>query len=205
LFVDLVIVAATALRSAAIRRCVLGSINSEWRTEMTAQIEDVVVFQGRMYALAGVNGPGLFEPSEHGLRVHMTTPACRRGYVCEYAVEDERLFLTALRLGMRRPVARLFGADVRMIGSAATYSPVSVPLAFGGGLLLGTGLCHDLDVHKRKHPAWRYTTILELSFDEGRLVAAFDRSELLTQRRTAPRDCDAWIETAFDRRYPPIL
>jgi hypothetical protein len=184
---------------------VLGWINSEWRTELTTQIEDVVVFDGRMYALIGVNGTGLFEPSEHGLRVHMTTPACRRGYVCEYAVEDEGLLLTALRLGMFRPAARLFGADVRTIGSAATYSPLRVPLSFGGGLLLGAGRCHDLDVDKGRHQAWKYTTILELSFDGGRLVAAFDRSELLAHHRAAPRDCDMWFEGAFDRRYPPIL
>ena len=172
---------------------------------MTAQIEDVVVLQGRMYALIGVNGPGLFEPGEHGLQVHMPTTACRRGYVCEYAVEDERLFLIAVRLGMAQPPTRLFGADRRMIGSAATYSPVRVPLPFAGGLLLGAGLSHDRYVHRGKHPAWKYTKILELSFDDGRLVAVFDRSELVAQRRTAPRDCDIWIETAFDRRYPPIL
>ncbi|MBV9720541.1 MAG: hypothetical protein JO082_01300 [Mycobacterium sp.] len=172
---------------------------------MTAQIEDVVVLAGRMYALLGVNGPGLFEPNEHGLQVHMTTAACRRGYVCEYAVDDERLFLTALRLGMVAPPTRLFGADLRMIGSAATYSALRVPLTLTGGLLLGAGRSHDLDVPMGRHPAWKYTEILELSFDDGGLVAMFDRSEVVGRRRDAPRDCDRWIETAFDRRYPPIL
>jgi hypothetical protein len=171
---------------------------------MTAQIEDVVVFRGRMYALIGVNGPGLFEPDKHGLQVHMTTTACRRGYVCEYAVEDERLYLIALRLGMIQPPTRLFGADVRMIGSAATYSPIRVPLAFAGGLLLGAGSSHDDYVYMGRHPAWKYTEILELLVDDGQLVAVFDRSEMVAQRRAAPRDCDMWIETAFDRRYPPI-
>jgi hypothetical protein len=171
---------------------------------MTAQIEDVVVFDGRMYAVIGVNGAGLFEPGEHGLQVHMTTTACRRGYVCEYAIEDQRLFLTAVRFGMAQPPPQLFGADVRMIGSAATYSPVRVPLPFAGGLLLGAGRTHDHCGHMGTHPAWKYTEILELSFDAGRFVAVFDRSQLVAQRRAAARDCDIWIETAFDRRYPPI-
>jgi hypothetical protein len=146
---------------------------------MTTQIEDVVVFGGRMYALVGVNGPGLFEPGEHGLQVHMTTPACRRGYVCEYATQDERLVLTGLRLGLAEPPARLFGAEVRMIGSAATYSPIRVPLPFSGGLLLGAAPRHDLDVLMRRHPVWKYTEILELLVDNGRLVDVFDRSDLL--------------------------
>jgi hypothetical protein len=171
---------------------------------MTAQIEDVVVFRGRMHALIGVNGPGLFEPDQHGLQVHMTTTACRRGYVCEYAVEDKHVFLIALRLSTTEPPTRLFGADVRMIGSAATYSPIRVPLTFAGGLLLGAGSSHDDCAYMGNHPAWKYTEILELLVDDGQLVAVFDRSEMVAQRRAAPRDCDRWIETAFDRRYPLI-
>lgn len=170
---------------------------------MAGQIEDVVVVEGRMYALVGVNGLGLFEPDQHGLQVRMTTTACRRGYVCEYAVDDDGLFLTGLRLGMARPPARLFGADLRVIGSAATYSTLRVPLCFAGGLLLGARPTHDLYGHMGQHPVWNYTEVLELLFDDGRLVAVCDRSELMKQRRAAARDGDTWIETAFDRRYPP--
>jgi hypothetical protein len=43
-----------------------------------------------------------------------------------------------------------------------------------------------------------------LLVDDGQLVAVFDRSEMVAQRRAAARDCDMWIETAFDRSYPPI-
>jgi hypothetical protein len=172
---------------------------------MTAQIEDVVVLERRMYALIGVDGPGLFEPGQHGLQVHRTTTACRRGYVCEYAMENEVLYLRALRLGLTQPPSRLFGAEVRMIGSAATYSPIRVPLDFGGGLLLGARPDHDLGPCRATHPAWKYTEILELLLAYGRLVEVFDRSESVARHRAASRDCDKWIETAFDRRYPPIL
>jgi hypothetical protein len=170
---------------------------------MTAQVDDVVVFRGRMYALIGVDGRGLFEPGEHGLQVRMITTACRRGYVCEYAVEIDQLFLTAVRLGMAEPPTQLFGADVCFIGNAATYSPIRVPLPFAGGLLLGACFIHDLYVHMGHHPVWKYTEVLELLFDEGRLGEVCDRSELMAQRRATPRDFDTWIETAFGRSYPP--
>ena len=174
---------------------------------MTAQIDDVVVFRGRMYALIGVvpaEGHGLFEPDKHGLQVLMVTRACRRGYVCEYAVEENQLFLTALRLGMAEPPTQLFGTDLRFTGGAATYSPIRVPLAFSGGLLVGARFIHDLYAHMGNHPAWKYAEVLELLFDEGLLGQVADRSELFAQRRAAPRDFDGWIETTFDRSYPPM-
>jgi hypothetical protein len=170
---------------------------------MTARVDDVVVFRRRMRALIGVHGRGLFEPGEHGLEVRTMTTACQRGYVCEYAVEDAQLFLTGLRLGMAEPPTRLFGADLRLIGSAATYSPIRVPLAFTGGLLLGSRFVHDLYVHMGQHPVWKYSEVLEVLFDDGRLGEVCDRSELVAQRRAAPRDFDTWIETAFYRSYPP--
>ena len=172
---------------------------------MTAQVDDVVVFRGCMYALIGVNGQGLFEPGEHGLQVHMMTTACRRGYVCEYAVKGDQLTLIALRLGMAEPPTHLFGTDLRFIGSAATYSPIRVPLPFTGGLLLGARFIRDPYAHMGRHPAWKYTKILELSFSDGRLGEMADHSELMAERRAAPRDLDIWIETAYHRSYPPMV
>ena len=171
---------------------------------MTAQVDDVVVFRGRMYALIGVDGRGLFEPGEHELEVHMMTTACRRGYVCEYAVDDDQLYLIALRFGMAKPPAHLFGADLRFIGSAATYSPIRVPLPFSGGLLLGARLVRAPYAHMGHHPAWKYTEVLELLFGDGRLGEMADRSELIAERRAALRDFDTWIETACYRSYPPM-
>jgi hypothetical protein len=136
--------------------------------------------------------------------VRAMTTACRRGHVCEYAVEDDHLFLTALRLGMAEPPTQLLGADPRFIGSAATYSPIRVPLGFTGGLLLGARFIHDLYAHMGNHRAWRYAEVLELLFDKGLLGEVADRSKLMAQRRAAPRHFDSWIEATFDRRYPPM-
>ena len=167
---------------------------------MTAQVDDVVVFRGHMYALIGVNGQGLFEPGEHGLQVHMMTNACRRGYVCEYAVKDDQLTLIALRLGMAEPPTHLFGADPRFIGSAATYSPIRVPLPFTGGLFAGRPF-HPRPIRARRPPsAWKYTKVLELSFSDGRLGEMADHSELMAERRAARA---TWI-SGSKRRSPQL-
>jgi hypothetical protein len=144
---------------------------------MTAQIADSVVYQNRWYDLAGFNGLGLFDPVGEGLRVHAMSTGCWRGYICEFTVEDACLFLSGLELGLTEPPGELFGA------------------------------------HMGHHPAWKYANVLELIFDDGSLTAVHDRSELMAQRRAAQgtlspkdlRDLDVWIDTTFDRTYPPML
>jgi hypothetical protein len=193
---------------------------------MTAQIPDTVVYRGQgNHALVGISGSGLFDPSEHGLRVGMISTACWRGFLCEYTVEDGQLFLTVLELGMAEPPTELFGAHVRR-GRAAVYRPIRVRQPFTGGLLLGDGFIHELYVHMGHQPAWKYTTVLELTFDDGQLTAVHDRSELMARRRatyatrasidplqganplhpTDPLAPDAWTDDiALAHGYSPML
>jgi hypothetical protein len=194
--------------------------------EMTAQIPDTVVYRGHgEYALVGISGYGLFDPGEHGLRVGMIGTACWRGLLREYTVEDGQLFLTALELGVTEPPAELFGAHVRR-GRAAVYRPIQVRQPFTGGLLLGARFIHDLYVHMGHQPAWKYATVLELSFDDGQLASEHDRSELMARRRatyatrtsidplqgsnplhpTDPLAPDAWTDDiALAHGYSPML
>lgn len=92
---------------------------------MTAQIPDTVLYGTGRYDLAGVGGYGLFDPGEHGLQVGMISTACWRGFICEYTVEDNQLFLTSLELGGAELPEELFGAPVRR-GRTAEYWPIRV-------------------------------------------------------------------------------
>jgi hypothetical protein len=191
---------------------------------MTAQIPDTVTYGHVEYALAGASG-GLFDPSEYGLQVGMINTACWRGFLCEYTIEDDELFLTAVELGIAEPPAELFGAHLRQ-GPAAVYRPIGVRQPFTGGVLLGAGFIQELYVHMGHQPAWKYTTLLELSFDDGRLTDVHDRSELMARRRAAyatrtsiepppeptplhptdPLAPDAWVDDeALDHMYFPML
>jgi len=46
---------------------------------MTAQFPDTIELDGEAYAIAGVQGAGLFSPVEHGLRPVARITACWRG------------------------------------------------------------------------------------------------------------------------------
>lgn len=56
---------------------------------MTAQIEDRFYFQRRVFAVVDACGGTLFNPEDFGLYVASADDACRRGYVAEFAVDDE--------------------------------------------------------------------------------------------------------------------
>jgi hypothetical protein len=118
----------------------------------------------------------------------------------------------------------LFGASVRLGEEAAEYWPIRVRQPFTGGLLLGAGFIRELYVHMGHQPAWKYTEVLELTFDDGRLTLVHDRSELMGQRRAAkgtatdplpstdplhptdPLQPDPWSDDmALDHGYSPML
>lgn len=56
---------------------------------MTAQIEDRFYFRRRVFSVVDAHGGTLFNPQDFGLYVASADDACRRGYVAEFAVDDE--------------------------------------------------------------------------------------------------------------------
>jgi hypothetical protein len=178
---------------------------------MTAQISGVVVYRGKPHNIAGINGSGLFDPSEHGLRPVMISTACWRGYHCTYEVADRSLLLTAVNIGLgekdwitaeRGEGPKLFGQVPRRYtihghsrnvrtGAVQTRwaSPdfrcdgLLEPVPFTGGLLLGDDFLWDLYVHMGFHPAWTFREVHELLLEGGRVVQEADRSAAMAEFR----------------------
>jgi hypothetical protein len=174
--------------------------------KVTAQVSDSVCYQGEWYALAGVQfrrGGPLFDPSHYGLRVTKITTACWRGYVCRYEVNDGRLELVSVDLGLDNPPAELFGALVSKgpFGSAR-YEPIRVPQPFDGAMLIASELLPDLYVHMGYHPAWKYNHVFALNFVSGHLNNAHDHSLDAAARRAAVSFGDQ-VDPCFDRYYRP--
>jgi hypothetical protein len=139
---------------------------------MTAQITDRVVYRGKPHSIAGINGSGLFDPSEHGLRPVMISTACWRGFHCTYEVAEGSLLLTQVNIGLReedRALAergegpKLFGRVPRCYtihghstnvrtGEVKTswessdfrYDGLRQVVPFTGGLLLGDDFIREM-------------------------------------------------------------
>jgi hypothetical protein len=185
---------------------------------MTAQVPDSILYRGQKYELAGKNGPGLFDPGEHGMKpdVMSTSTACYRGYVCLYVVEEGRLFLDELQICLEHEAPTLFGVsppprkgprtreeidawlethpsweelDEFETQFNDTYEKLRQPMAYTGGLLLARDFIEKLYVHMGFHPAWKYREVHELIFNAGELVKETDRSAQVEEFRREIAHC----------------
>lgn len=193
---------------------------------MTAQISDIVVWQGEEYGLCGANGEGLFDPTSVGLNPVGMCTACWRGYVCHYRVADERLLLGTLAVshgdaesGEMVPGPAVHGIEPVegegwMDFFNCVYEGLDLPVAYTGGLLLGSGFIEELYVHMGFHPAWKFEKATELIFADGRIEEARDLTARMAEVRekladgplqpgseTGPDELRKWIESTFNLYY----
>ena len=193
---------------------------------MTAQISDSLIFHEQGFKLAAVHGEGLFNPAQQGLSPQMLSTACYRGYWCTYAVVDASLSLQELHIGFSPEVtiaARhgkgplLFEQQPLCLngeGRGFTYSNLSAPISFTGGLLIAADFIQELYFHGGFHPAWKFRNVHELVFEGGRLVQARDCSSAMAELREkledprlgplsfgAKRELRRWVAECFTRLY----
>jgi hypothetical protein len=187
---------------------------------MTAQVSDSVNATGKEYILAGINGAGLFDPTEHGMNPLGFCTACWRGFVCLYAVNEAgNLELQTLHIGLAAdkivPFRGISPTSDGIFGMTR-YENLGLPIAYTGSLLLADGFIQSLYVHMGFHLAWKYREVQELFFEKGRLTETRDRSaemaeirEKSTSQPLAPpgRNENAirdWVERCFRREYKPL-
>jgi hypothetical protein len=185
---------------------------------MTAQFSDSVFYKRKEYVIAGVNGVGLFDPTQHGMAPVGKCSACWRGFLCEYGVHGQELRLDTLSIYLNNPAPTLFGVTPRAGGAIlrfdAEYKNLRQKVPYTGGLLIAKDFVRDLYVHMGFHPAWKYRTVHELIFEVGNLVKEADRSPEIARFRedvanrplepTGPfneKEVRAWIEKCFSLKY----
>ena len=179
---------------------------------MTAQYNDLCFHRGTEFSVAGISGSGLFDPGSVGVKPVGFSSACWRGYIAHYTVNDAKLFLTSLHIGLPQgQPPRLFGvspASTKWLGWL--YDGFQLPIAFTGGLLLASGFLKELYVHMGFHPPWKYERVSEVLFDAGRMVEEHDRSIQMAAVRTKlsreekqlhDQSIPRWIEKCFSRDY----
>jgi len=185
---------------------------------MTAQMPNIFQYRGQQYSIAGISGTGFFNPQEHNLKPIGTCSACWDGYICSYTLQDQRLVLSELRIELNEPAPELFGIQPVPTSEpsfwSAIYEGLQQPIPYTGGLLIARGFIRELYVHMGHHPAWKYTEVHELIFDNGKLLQETDRSAQIAEVR---RNIDEssfspgtgatkvgiseWIEQCFSQEY----
>lgn len=199
---------------------------------MTAQINDTFRYGNAVYSLAGISEGELFDISILDLKPAMASTACWRGYQAGFAVVQSRLVLDTLHVNLIRPgegkqrqKQREEGPVINGVKPSPSkkeieffnnhYQGLNYRLEYSGGLLLAHGFIQGLYVHMGFHPAWKYETVIELTFDAGILKQEFDRSGrmaeiremVVTQNESSSSgmpttdEINRFVERAFDRSY----
>lgn len=188
---------------------------------MTAQISDTVLYQNRLFDIAGIHGSGLFNPLKHDLEPRMLGTSCWRGYYCHYEISDNQLVLNTVHIGLDRQQAELaeHGTGPQLFGQTPQkgyrgweYSDLNTLIPFTGGLLIGHHFMQELYVHMGFHPAWKFREVHELTLENGHLLEAVDRSEEMEKIRSQikpgvlePRldESDSKLISRLKRNYLP--
>lgn len=163
---------------------------------MTTQIKDSVSYKQSDYGVVGFMGKGLFVPSSQDIEVQAATSDCWRGFFCHYFIRSDQLFLAAVTLGLSKADRRLvklgrgpsaFGRPIRpadgkehswaygQLGSCGfsehyVVAGLEEPMMFSGGLLLGRDFIWDRHEGTVYHPAFQYSTVVEIAFEQGHVV-----------------------------------
>lgn len=185
---------------------------------MTAQISDKVTYKGTNYSLAEINGNGLFDLRRYGMEPVAPSTCFWRGYFAAYEVKDGLLLLQTLLISltdpwglgiphqtMQKQALAIEGRQPRLLLNESmfeyAYESMELPIVFSGSLLLGDGFIKQLSVHAGFHPAWKYRTVHELGFREGKLLQAIDRSVQMSEIRSKMIDLSgqpkSHAETSF--------
>ncbi len=159
---------------------------------MTAQASHSFLAGRREYSVIDWSASFPFAPELYGLKPEMASTAAYDGFLCTFAVVDQRLVVAHLWIALRLPRnaerPRVGGRDGEFVefgpyGCDTRYQGINLPVDYTGGMLFGEDLldldypCHDLPC------PWIYQSVGEVLFESGRMKSVANRSDAFRQFR----------------------
>lgn len=193
---------------------------------MTAQIGDIYKYEKKEFTIVALSSAMPFDPKNFGMESHPSSTACYRGYWCEYAIENDELFLKDLYLfNVEDKYPPLNGVEVspqefveyecytgsekkcEKITSPAhfghrVYKDVNLPIPYTGKILLGDGFMQEYYIHMGFQRGWAYEKLIELVFEEGILLECNDLSHIAKAQREAMKKADRGPRHPYGRNIP---
>ena len=158
---------------------------------MTIQISDTVQYEGTMYSLLTQRG-NFFDPAEYGLFPECAIPYAQRGWFCHCVIRDDQLFLENLNIHTQGDVYPLLNGRKAETSTEHCldehhrhYRNTALPVSFTGRMILARDPDYSYFRPGTNLDPWGYRTVLELTFAEGVLTGAEDRSGAAAAVRTA--------------------
>ncbi len=184
--------------------------------QLTGQVSDEFRYNGEVFALVGINGEGLYMPSDFGMRTTMASTACWRGYQMFYDCVDGKLILDTMFANPTEP-KQVNGKDPQKQDENRrfnyVYENLGLKTKFTGRILLGKDFIQEMYVHMGFQSPESYQTVIEIEVKDGDIVKETDLSSTIAKRRQSGRnkpmqpssheddDVRNWIEDRFSQDY----
>ncbi len=160
---------------------------------MSAQFEDIYIFQNKSYSIIKAKPSACFEPKEYGLEPDTDCcSACWKGFHAVFSIVEKRLFIKDLFIETKDQiypsiagVQVKFQKEVDYFTFFPVYESLSLFVPYTGKLLVGEGFLKEYYVHLGYQRLWAYQEVKELIFKDGILVEINDLSNLAAQLRAA--------------------
>jgi hypothetical protein len=169
---------------------------------VTAQWPDRVVYQAQQYFIAGKKGAGLLTPISFGIEVCVLATAAYRGYVCEYSIINQQLYLTEVMLQtLQRPYPELAGVQSQVHENLPVgyYPGLQIECPFSGGLVVVQGPLQKHSSGVLPNPA-SYEIVKEMIFQDGRVTNLIDHSTQMAEIRYRLDELEA-LKTPINNDY----
>ncbi|MFX0075092.1 MAG: hypothetical protein ACFE96_06600 [Candidatus Hermodarchaeota archaeon] len=183
---------------------------------MTGQIPDSLIYKNNHYSIVGLKGEGLPSPLDYDLWPVSPHTANWRGFVMTFIVIEDHLNLHEMNV----TVKELNGKpqiinDVKPILKKEglidlTYEKLKLKTEFTGKILIAKDFIDSMYVHMGFQSPISFKTVIELTFNKGKLEASCDlsksmknfRKQKLSDGKLEPSgDIQAWIARTFSLDY----
>lgn len=156
---------------------------------MTIQIPDIFIYNGGEYEILKMHGKELIAPSHFGMHPKMLHTACYRGFYCTYQINNDGLFLTKMVIGeVQEGYKPIQGIMPKLVPGDwfgyPIYEGLRIITPFTGKITLGKDFNHEMCLNDaglfsillHENPIY-YGTVLDFTFDRGKLVSIQDLSD----------------------------
>ena len=185
---------------------------------LTGQVSDEFRYNGEVFSLVGINGKGLYTPTDFGMTTTMASTACWRGYQMFYDCVDGKLILDTM-FANPTELKPVNGIEPQKPKESwmfnHVYENLGLKTKFSGRILLGKDFIQEMYVHMGFQSPESYQIVIEIEVKDGDVVKETDLSSIMAERRLAGRNKPArptteddddvrdWIEDRFSQDYDP--
>ena len=149
---------------------------------MTAQIPDYYHYKGRNHQIIAMTNPIDFNPEDYGFRPAAPHTACWRGYICQYDITDDQLFLSKLWVNQEvddpYPVFDGVSPTLDRNESMMVYKELRHRIDYDGRVVVGSGFLREYYIHMGFQRAWAFRNVYELVFEHGKVIRKINHSKV---------------------------